>query len=182
MKKIVLHSLFVVSACFVNAQNKKVSLPELAMEYEIPAKWEVKSFFKGDWETPGGNNLCQCAGVMNSLKVPSGGDFEYLYFAVYPSDRKGANAEKRQSVWQYYFVAKEGADTIKTEHLVWEKQVSKLKPHGSNDNRFKDYIAWRLLSKFGNTYYTMYIWGKPFMMQQYSTTFQSMIESFKPVK
>jgi hypothetical protein len=167
---------------FAFAQNKKVSLPELAMEYEIPAKWEVKSFFKGDWETPGGNNVCQCAGVMNSLKVPSGGDFEYLYVAVYPSDRKGANAEKRQSVWQYFFVPKESSDTLKTDYLVWEKQVSKLKPHGSNDNRFKDYIAWRLLSKFGNTYYTMYIWAKPRMMQQYSSTFQSMIESFKPVK
>lgn len=182
MRSFLLHSLFMLFSYFAFAQNKKVSLPELAMEYEIPAKWEVKSFFKGDWETPGGNNVCQCAGVMNSLKVPSGGDFEYLYVAVYPSDRKGANAEKRQSVWQYFFVPKESSDTLKTDYLVWEKQVSKLKPHGSNDNRFKDYIAWRLLSKFGNTYYTMYIWAKPRMMQQYSSTFQSMIESFKPVK
>jgi hypothetical protein len=182
MYKRILHITFFLLSSFAFAQNKKVSLPELAMEYEIPAKWEVKSFFKGDWEVPGGNNVCQCAGVMNSLKVPSGGDFEYLYFAVYPSDRKGANAEKRQSVWQYFFVPKESSDTLKTDYLVWEKQVSKLKPHGSNDNRFKDYIAWRLLSKFGNTYYTMYIWAKPMMMQQYSSTFQSMIESFKPVK
>lgn len=182
MYKALLNIVLLFISCFAIAQNKKVSLPELAMEYEIPAKWEVTPFFKGDWETPGGNNLCQCAGVMNSLKVPSGGDFEYLYFAVYPSDRKGANAEKRQSVWQYFFVAKDVSDTLKTAHLVWEKQVSKLKPHGSNNNRFKDYIAWRLLSKFGNTYYTMYIWGKPMMMQQYSSTFKAMIESFKPIK
>ena len=164
------------------AQPKTVTLPELAMEYEIPEKWEVKSFFKVNWETPGGNNLCQCAGVLNLLKVPTGGDYEYLYFAVYPSDRRGANAEKRQSVWQYKFVNVEKVDTIKTEHLLWERQISKLKPVGSTDNRFKDFTAWRLTSKLGNTYYTMYIWAKPAMMIHYQTVFDAMLASFKPIK
>lgn len=173
--------LFLFSLGIV-AQNKKVSLPELAMEYEIPEKWDVKPFFKVDWETPGGNNLCPCAGVLNSLKFPSGGDFEYLFFAVYPSDRRGANADKRKSVWQYHFVEVEKIDTVKTDHLIWERQVSKLKPVGSSDNRFKDYVAWKLTSKLGNTYYTMYIWAKPMMMQQYKTVFENMIASFKPVK
>jgi hypothetical protein len=160
----------------------KVSLPELNMEYELPANWETKSFFKGDWELPGGNNLCPCAGVLNTYKIPGGDDFDYIYMAAYPSDRKHANAEMRQGVWQYKFVQKEDVDTVKTEFLVWEKQTSKLKPHGSSDNRFKEYTAYRYSTHFGPTYFIMYIWAKPYMLQQYSEAIKGIVASFKAIK
>ncbi|MCD6069375.1 MAG: hypothetical protein K0S33_4201 [Bacteroidetes bacterium] len=160
----------------------KVSLPELNMEYEVPSNWVTTPFFKVDWETPGGNNLCACAGVLNAWKVPGGSDFEYIYMAAYPSDRKHVNAEKRQSVWQYRFVHVEKVDTVKTDFLVWEKQVSKLKPSGSSDNRFKDYVAYRFESHFGATYFLMYIWGKPYMLQQQKAKLDAIIASFKAIK
>lgn len=171
--------------CFIAGSlicQTKVNLPELNMEYELPAGWETKSFFKEDWEMPGGNNVCQCAGVLNTFKIPGGGDFDYIYFSVYPSDRKHANAEKRQGVWQYKFVPVEQVDTVKTDHLVWEKQTSKLKPFGSSDNRFKDYTAYKYYSHFGPTYYIMYIWAKPFMLQKYKAKLDAIVASFKPIK
>ena len=171
--------LFTAGSLF---SQTKILLPELNMEYELPANWETKSFFKVDWETPGGNNLCPCAGVLNYYKIPGGGDADYIYFSVYPSDRKHANAEKRQGVWQYKFVPNKKTDTVKTEFLVWERQVSKLKPFGSSDNRFKDYTAYRLYSHFGATYFIMYVWAKPYMLQQYKPTLDTIIASFKAIK
>jgi hypothetical protein len=164
------------------SDTTKISLPDLNMEYALPKNWETKPFFKLDWETPGGNNLCPCAGVLNYWKIPGGGDFDYIYMAAYPSDRKHINAEKRQSLWQYHFVHVEKVDTVKTDWMVWEKQVSKLKPIGSSDNRFRDYIAYRYESHFGSTYYLMYIWGKPYMLQQHKEKLDKIVASFRAIK
>jgi hypothetical protein len=177
-KHIVILYVLVTASC--SAQTK-VSLPNLRIEYELPAKWESKEFFKDNWETPGGNNVCKCGGVINSFKVPGGGDFDYMYMALYPSDRKGANAEKRQGVWQYKFVPVEKVDTVKTDYLVWEKHTSKLKPYGSSDNRFRDFTAYKYETHFGNTYFTMFIWAKPYMLQQYKAILEAMVASMKAI-
>ncbi len=179
VKQFTIVFVFISSLCF--AQNK-LSYPDLNIEYELPSNWETKPFFKVNWETPGGNNLCQCAGVINSYKVPGGGDFDYIYLSVYPSDRRGANAEKRQGVWQYKFVPTEKMDTVKTDYLVWEKHTSKLKPYGSSDNRFKDFVAYKYDSHFGTTYFTMFIWAKPYMMQQYKDVLDKIVASMKAIK
>jgi hypothetical protein len=161
----------------------KVSLPDLNMEYVLPKTWETKPFFNLDWETPGGNNLCPCAGVLNYWKIPGGGDFDYIYMAAYPSDRKHINAEKRQSLWQYHFVFVEKVDTVKTDWMVWERRVSKLKPIGSvSGNRFKDYTVYRYEGHFGSTYYLMYLWAKPYMLQIHKEELDAIVGSFKAIK
>ncbi|HEY1038743.1 MAG TPA: hypothetical protein VGF30_05020 [Bacteroidia bacterium] len=180
--KLKLLTFILVSVSILGFAQNKVSLPELNVEYEVPSTWETKPFFKVDWETPGGNNLCQCAGVINSYKVPGGDTFDYIYMSIYPSDRKHTNSEKRQGVWQYKFVPVEKTDTLKTDYLVWEKQTSKLKPFGSSDNRFKDFTAYKFNSHFGSTYFVMYIWAKPYMMQQYKGVIDNIIASVKAIK
>lgn len=171
--------LFFGGNCF--AQQKKITLPDLALEYNIPEKWEVKSFFKGDWDKPGGNNVCPCAGVINSLKIPNGSDFDFVYFVAYPSSRGGFSADMRQGVWQYRFELISHSDTVETDHLLWVRQVSRFKLQGSSD-RFKNNTVWRLNSRFGNTYYIIYFWAKSTLFREYTPDFEAIINSLKPIK
>jgi len=176
----VLICLFYLLPFIVYAQSKKVNLPELAMEYEVPKNWEVKSFFKDNWDKPAGNNICPCAGVINSIKFPSGEGFEYIYFVAYPSNRGGVNADGRQGAWQYRFEMTPNSDTIETDHLMWVRHVSKFKS-AAND-RFKNNTVWKLNSRFGNTYYVLYFWAKPFLFNENLTTIEAIINTFKPIK
>ena len=177
--KIVFYLLFIFPV-LIYAQSKKVSLPDLAMEYEVPKNWEVKSFFKDNWDKPGGNNVCACAGVINSIKFPSGEGFEYLYFVAYPSNRGGVNADGRQGAWQYRFEMTPNADTIETDHLMWVRHISKFKS-AAND-RFKNNPVWKLNGRFGNTYYVLYFWAKPTIFNDNIANIEAIINSFKPIK
>jgi hypothetical protein len=166
--------------CFFYAQSKKINLPELAMEYEVPNSWEVKSFFKGDWDSPAGNNVCACAGVINSVKILSDGEPEYLYFVAYPSNRKGVNADGRQGAWQYRFEMIPNADTVETDHLRWSRQISKFK--NATGSRFKNNIVWRLISKYGNNYYVIYFWANKTLFAEKTPIIEAIINSFRPLK
>ena len=177
--KSILIFLFIIPF-FLFAQSKKISLPELAMEYEVPQSWEVKSFFKGSWDKPAGNTICPCAGVINSIKIQSETEPEYLYFVAYPSNRAGANADGRQGAWQYRFDMIPKSDTIETDHLMWIRQISKFKNNASN--RFKNNEVWRLNSKFGNTYYVIYFWANKSIFEEKITTIEAIINSFRPIK
>jgi hypothetical protein len=177
--KTIFYSFFLIPYVFF-AQSKKVSLPELSMEYEVPASWEVKSFFKGSWDKPAGNNICPCAGVINSVKIESESKEKYLFFVAYPSNRSGVNSDGRQGAWQYRFEMTPVADTIETDHLMWVRQISKFKTIASS--RFKNDVVWRLNSKFGNTYYVIYFWADKILLAEKTATIEAIINSFKPIK
>lgn len=169
-----------VSLCGLS-QTVTVSQPNIGMEYEIPKTWKVQEFFKTSWEEPGGSSVCPCAGTINILKIPLGGDaFDYIHMVAYPSDKKGQNAEKRRGAWQYRFVPVEDADTINYSSFIWLRYKSKFIVQGG-ENRFKDCVVWKLESHKEKTYYTLYFWAKPATFREHQPEIEKIIASFKGI-
>jgi hypothetical protein len=175
-------SLF-IAASQVFAQ-KKITLPDLNMEYDAPDTWETKSFFKSDWETPGGSDVCPCAVAVSSFKIPGKGVADYLYVIIYPSDEKKVNTEKRQNLWRYTFVPVTKTEKVKTKFMIWDQKISMLKPIGTYESQFKGYAAYRLAgtSASGPTHYLLYIIGKPAMLKEHKKEVDLIVQSFKPLK
>ena len=174
---------FLILLCFcaclqINAQQK-VSQPDLMASYEVPSNWDVKPYFKGDWDKPGGSSICHCALSVNILKVPNGDDFDYIYMVVYPSNKKGAADPMRSSVWQYKIATGDKADSLHTPYLQWAQFSGKLTTSG--DNRFKDYVAWKYISHNQKAYYTVYFWAKPTMFTQYKSVIEKIMTGFKSI-
>jgi hypothetical protein len=156
-----------------------VSQPNIKMEYEIPKTWKVQEFFKTGWDDPSGSSVCSCAGTINILKIPLGGDvFDYVHMVAYPSDKKGQNVEKRRGAWQYRFVPVENADTINYTNFIWLRYSSKFVVQGG-ENRFKDNIVWKYVSHYGQTYYTLYFWAKPSTFREYQPVIEKIVSSFR---
>ena len=175
-----------VLLCFCTALSisaqQKISQADLKASYELPVGWEVKQYFKGDWDKPGGSSICHCALSVNILKVPNNlDDFDYVHMVVYPSDKKGVADPMRGQVWQYKIATGDNGDSLKTPNLQWKHYTGKLITTG--DNRFKDCIAWKYVTHTANqkAFYTVYFWGKPTMMQQYKTVIEKIISGFKSI-
>ncbi|MFL5753143.1 MAG: hypothetical protein ACJ76F_07045 [Bacteroidia bacterium] len=180
MKKLPL-LFFFIHGFIGTSQTVLVSQPNIAMEYQIPKSWKVQEFFKTSWDEPGGSSVCPCAGTINILKIPAGGDeFEYIHMVAYPSDKKGQNVEKRRGAWQYRFVPVENADTINYANFIWLRYTSKFVVHGG-ENRFKDCVVWKLESHKGKTYYTLYFWARPTVFKEHQPEIEKIIASFKGI-
>ena len=152
------------------------------MQYDLPTGWEKNSFFKTSWESPGGSDVCPCAVAVNSLKIPAKDVPDYIYVVIYPSDKKYVNTEKRQNLWRYQFIPAAKSDVVKTEYMNWSRQISKLKPLGTYENKFKDYSVYRLYSDAESTHYVMYVLGKATHLQKYKAEINTIINSFKSIK
>ena len=162
------------------AQKKQsVNFPNLNIQYEIPDTWKVQEYFKGSWEDPGGSSACKCALAINILKVPNAVDFDYIHFVVYPSTKKGQTDEKRKGVWQYKFVPVEDEDTLRTDHMTWLRAKSKFTCVG--ENRFRDNIVYRYRANTNSTWYTVYVWAKPMMLETYAADLKHLLNTLKPV-
>lgn len=171
--------LFFVQSFLVS--QTLVNLPDLKMEYQLPSGWENKSFFKYDFESASGTDICSCAASYAAFKIPGSTPNETIEIIIYPSDKKHINLEKRQQMWHYQFIPVSNSEKIKTEHMQWEKQISKLKETGTYKNKYQDYTAYKLYGVHENVYYLMYIIGKPLILQKYKKDIDSIIKSFKPL-
>lgn len=179
MKKLYFLFLIVIVYSGVGQELKQYSFPNLNIQYAIPDSWKVQEYFKNSWEEPGGSSACKCALAINILKIPNAVDFDYIHFVVYPSTKKGQTDEKRKGVWQYKFVPVEEEDTVKTKHLTWLRSKSKFTCIG--ENRFKDNIVFRYRSGTTSTWYTVYIWAKPSVLEYYQGDIKEILNSIKPI-
>jgi hypothetical protein len=180
--KSTLTALLLVSALCAAFAQKKISYPELNMQYDLPDTWESKPYFKSDWETPSGTDVCPCAAAVNTFKVQGKGVTDYIYVIVYPSDEKKVNTEKRQNLWRYTYAPVTKSEKVKTKFMVWDQKISILKPLGTYESQFKGYAVYRLAGASHPTYYLMYIVGKPAMLKEHKKEVDLIVNSFKPIK
>ncbi len=174
-KRLYLLIFLLVSLHFFGQQ--KVSQPDLKAEYSLPKDWTVQQYFKGAWDKPGGSSICHCAMSFNTLKIPIGDDFDYVYMVVYPSDKKGVSDPQRSSVWQYKITHGENGDSLKTPNLHWKHYTGKINYPG--EHRFKDFIAWTYETHKEKVHYTVHFWAKPTVMSQYKAVIEKIMASFK---
>jgi hypothetical protein len=168
--------LLLIPLCICAQQSVDYSFPELKMKFSLYKNFKVTNFMKLDWNSNGGNNACPCAGFIAILQIPSGGGMESIHIAGYPSDKKGSKAVYRNSVWQYEFAdPTSDPDTLK-ENITWVRQKSKFKTRG--ENRFKEHTVIKLTGSKKETYYTLYYWGKNFILNEKSEWFEEFIKSF----
>ncbi len=162
------------------AQDTTYTLKDFKFSYTVPKTWKHVEFGSANWEDAGKSSVCKCAGTMDIFKIPNGDDYDYIHMVIYPSDKKGQNVEKRRGAWQYRFVPVEDGDSLKTNSLLWTRFTSKFTTTGG-ENRFKDYKVWQLKSRFGNTYYTMFIWAKPTIFKDYEGKIENIVKTISPI-
>ncbi|MGZ3864439.1 MAG: hypothetical protein ACXVPN_14370 [Bacteroidia bacterium] len=174
--------LFCLVAALPVIAQQKISNSDLKVAYEVPATWEVKEYFKGDWDKPSGSAICHCGMTINIFKMPNNlDDFDYIHMVVYPSDKKGFTNPMRSQVWQYEIKTGNNGDSLKTPNLQWKHFTGKITTSG--ENRFKECIVWKYTTNTPNqkVFYTVYFWGKPAMMNQYKGTIEKIMNGFKSI-